>query len=395
MSTKVAKTTGGSKPSSKHSKPTKPGAAKALMPKKPGKPKKRNKPKQPGKPKKKSAKQRQEAQQRAAELSAIGWIEDRHQRRIADSCFQRRYIKAELLAKEGGLQQSKWVEYRYMTPLEATERFAHEYIAAYRRVYARHFDAKVAANKQAIYANFGQNSKAEITSLWIARQYADERGIPYDVFLDIVMEGWVGGGKARQPPLPCQLLSSAQTAARLRMRPTREEVTERLFQPHWDRRFYAGRSIDDPVRAAALRGLRIDVLRAEDRPQRLAKYLGIRGLLSEVSARTMFDASLVDAAVALKPAIHRVSPVVPVEDYLPACMGNRNVAPDSPCQACPVTRDCMRMKGEVTRTLIKTTGSGDPRLAHKRQLERERQQKWRANKKKEALIKAGLGPDSM
>jgi hypothetical protein len=347
---------------------------------KPKVPRKPCKPKQPGKPKKKTARQREAAQKRAAELNAIHWLDDPKERRIADARFQRKYIKQGLLAREGRLQCTKWTEYRYMSPLECTEQFAQEYLASYRRTYARHFDPKVARKKQPVKPNFGENSVSEMNAIWKARQLADELGIPYDVFSDVLIEGKIVGDKWRQPPLPNQLLSGNHTRARLRGRPTPDEVRERLFQPNWDRRFFAARSEDDPVQAVAMLDLRVIVLCASDRPQQLAKYLSIPGLLSEARARTLFDADLVDKALALRPVI-RPGTSVASGDYVPACIGNRNTQRHSPCSHCPVVVDCTNFKRTVTRSLINTTGTADPRREHKRQVDRDRQRRHRERKK--------------
>lgn len=363
----------------KGGKPPKP-KQQLKTPKKPGKPKKSGKAKQPSKPKKKTARQREAAHKRVAELNAIHWMDDPKERRIANARFQRKYVKPELLTREGHLQYTKWTEYRYMSPLECTERFAQEYLAAYRRAYARHFDPKVARTKQPIKPNFGQNSVAEMNSLWVARQLADELGMPYDVFLDILIEGKIVGDKWRQPPLPNQLLSGSHTRARLRSRPTPGEVSERLFKPDWDRRFFAARSDDDPVQAAAMLDLKVIVLHASDRPQQLAKYMGIPGLLSEARARTLFDADLVDKALALRPVIRPWTSVAS-GDYVPACIGNRNTQRHSPCHHCPVVVDCTNFKRTVTRSLIHTTGTADPRREHKRQVDRDRQRRHRDRKK--------------
>lgn len=348
-------------------------------PKPAGKPKQ---PKQPGKPKKKTARQRKAAHKRAAELSAIHWLDDPNERRIASARFQRKYINPELLAKEGQLQQAKWIGYRYMSPLECTERFSLEYIAAYRRAYARHFDADVARKKQPVKPNFALNSAGEMNSLWVARQAADELGVPYDLFLDVLIEGKVVGDKWRRPPAPNQLLSGNHARARLRGRPTRAEITRRLFQPGWDRRFFAERSVDDPVQAAAMLELRADVLQAKDSPRQLARYMGIPGLLTEARARALFDGSLVDDAMALRPVI-RAGVAVSGEDYVPACIGNRNSQRGTPCHDCPAATDCTNFKRTVTRSLIRTTGTADPRGEHKREVDRDRQRRHRDRLKKQ------------
>lgn len=191
------------------------------------------------------------------------------------------------------------------------------------------------------------------------------------------MQGKVVRDKHKQPALPCQLLSHEHSLARLRQRPTRDEITERLFQRNWDRRFFAVRTADDPVQAAAMRELCADVLR-DDRAGRLARYLSVPGVIDEARARTMFEGDLVDAAVKRATKTRQPKDVYDPKDYKPACFGHRVIAKESPCRDCPVTSECKAFRASITGRSISATGSGDPLVARQRVQWRDRKQKQRA-----------------
>lgn len=350
-------------------------------------PSKPKKPKQPGKSKKKTGAQREAAHKRGAELSAMGWIDDSVARRKAEVAFQRRYIDSDILAKEPSLQATVWPEYGYETPLQRTQRFAQEYFAAYRRAHARYVDPVGTYKPRAIDPNLGINSPADITSLWKARQFADEHGQPYDLAIALWMDGKLGNQKHKQPPMPNQLLSGKQTKARLRGHPTDQEAADRLFRPDWDRRFFAERLQDDPVQAAAMERLRIDVLMARDSAKRLAKYMTVPGLLNEHRARIMFDPALVDVAMALVGVMPKACARPTVPAFLPGCYGNRVVAKDSLCNTCAFANGCSRFKASVTRA----QGTADPKGDHKRSVDRDRQRRYRERKKSAAVIEADEG----
>jgi hypothetical protein len=186
--------------------------------------------------------------------------------------------------------------------------------------------------------------------------------------------------------MPNQLLSGKQTKARLRGHPTDQEVQDRLFRSDWDQRFFSERLQDDPVRAAALERLRIDVLMAKDSAKQLAKYMSVPGLLSEKRARMMLDPVLVDAALALAGGIPRAKVASPAPDFLPGCYGNRVVAKESICNMCAYATDCSRFKASVTRK----QGTADPKGDHKRQVDRERQRRNRKKKKGGGALDGGL-----
>lgn len=317
---------------------------------------------------------------RAAELSAIDKIDDPDERRRTDSMFQRTYIDEKLLREEPRVQASLWPEYGYMTPLERTRQFTHQYIAAYKRQWAVH-DPQGARKKKPAEGNFGRNSVAVMNSLWKARQKADELGMPYDVFLDAVVARRLGKKGAVYHPRPNQLLSDKAFKARLRGLPTRDQVTDRLFKSHWDTRFFKPREENDAVQAAALEQLRVDVLRADSPKDRLAKYFGVRGLLSKQLADDLFfrQPELVDEAWAL------ANPRVPFPEsqghFMPACFGNRNTKL-SMCQLCTQSDACGRFKKQVAHALRAKTGSSDPRREHRRKVDRDRQRRNRELKRR-------------
>jgi hypothetical protein len=318
---------------------------------------------------------------RAAELSAIDNIKDASQRRRADSMFQRTYIDEDLLREEPRVQTSLWPEYGYMTPLERTRRFTHEYIAAYKRQWAV-FDPQGARKKKPAEGNFGRNSVAVMNSLWKARQKADELGMPYDVFLDALVARRLGKKGNLHLPRPNQLLSDKAFKARLRGLPTRDQVAERLLKPHWDARFFKPREENDAVQATALEQLRVDVLRADSPKDRLAKYFRVRGLLSKQLADDLFfrQPELVDEAWALADA--RVPFPEPQGHLTPACFGNRNTKLHA-CQLCMWSDECKRFKVQVAHALRRKTGSSDPRREHRRKVDRDRQRRYRDRKSRE------------
>ena len=331
--------------------------------------------------KKSSAKNIMEAQSRDAAYQRTLRSTDPVERQVGELVFQRTYIDKGLVAKEASLLHTRWVGNRYMSPVQATQAFTNAYVDAYRAVWARHFDPAEAPHKQPCGSSLALNDRADMTSLWQARQKADELGMPYDLFCDIIMERWIVGRKAKQPPLPNQLLSGKLINAWMRGHPTLAEASERLFLPDWDRRFFMEPSGEDPVHAAAMRALRADVLHAKDRPAQLARYLGVGGPLTEARAKAMFEADMVRDALATVavPATITDAP----EGYVPACLGNRNDVRDMPCHSCPFVAQCSGVKRKVTRALHAAGCSGDPRADRRREQNRDSQRRHREKQQRQ------------
>lgn len=330
--------------------------------------------------KKASAKNMMEAQSRDASYQRALKSADPVKRKVGELVFQRTYIDKGLLAKEALLLRTRWIGNRYMSPVQATQAFTEAYIAAYRAAWARDFDHSEAPHKQPCTPSLALNDRSVISSLWRARQKADELGMPYDLFCEVVMERWIVGRKAKRPPLPNQLISGKLFGAWMRGHPTWAETGERLFLPAWDRRFFMEPSGEDPVHAAAMRALSADVLHAKDRPARLARYLGAGGPLTEARAKVMFEADVVRDALAMVAVPAEVNEAP--EGYAPACIGNRSDVRDMPCHNCPFAVQCSSVKRKVTRALNASGVSGDPRADRRREQNRNSQRKHREEQRR-------------
>ncbi len=332
--------------------------------------------------KKNTAKSMMERVIRDSSYQKLQSTTDAEKRHVKEQHFQRTYIDKKLLAKEAKLLTARWIGHRYMTPLHSTQAFTDAYIGAYRAAWARHRDASEAPKKQPCQSSFAMNDLADMSSLWMARQKADELGIPYDLYCEIVIEQWLSGRKAKNPPLPNQLRSNKLLKAWMRGHPTWDEMRNRLYLTDWDRRFFMEPVGDDPVHAEALRMLHADVLRAVDKPTLLARYLGADGPLTEARAGTMFDPNLVADAMALvaKPAQLGDAP----DGYVPGCIGSRSHEQEAPCHDCSFTKQCTALKRQATRSLNAAGSSGDPRADRRRQQNREAQRRRREKQRGDA-----------
>jgi hypothetical protein len=144
-----------------------------------------------------------------------------------DTDYYSNFIHEDLLARETELFKTKWFDYRFMTPLQATALYVDEYNLAFKRIYARQFDRDRAEhfklpNLAEVIARFaGDDNTAAAESLpcgvaiaaskrtaseekkaitrqkvakenfhgfWNGRQVADFIGIPYNHYLDLALD---------------------------------------------------------------------------------------------------------------------------------------------------------------------------------------------------------------
>jgi hypothetical protein len=83
--------------------------------------------------------------------------------------------------RERDLYGQKWFDYRFLSPMAATARFYVLYQDVYRWKYATTIDSLEAEKKTGVSR---KGTRGELTSLWRARQFADELGVTYEVFLE-------------------------------------------------------------------------------------------------------------------------------------------------------------------------------------------------------------------
>lgn len=120
-----------------------------------------------------------------------------------------RFIPLKLLQEESDLFQSKFWDYRFMHPTQATQVYAHEYAAALKRAVSRRTDLFMGLNMKGLKKPviFELESRS-ITGFWKGRQMADRIGCPYDFYCEHAMQF---ADRARMTFLPSSSQMYTQT----------------------------------------------------------------------------------------------------------------------------------------------------------------------------------------
>lgn len=301
-------------------------------------------------------------------------------RRVQELVLVREIIDPAFLAEEPSLDQSRWVQYGYMSALERTELFCRLYLGTYRRHYGCFRDYNAAHEKCPVDPELFKNEPSEINSLWRARQYADEIGMRYDMFLEAVM-GWATNTRGRKYfPRPNQLYSPKQLELALDQWERQKDIIPRLFAEDWDDRFFQQNpKRTDPPRWQALQ-MELGKLKRSSSPASvLASLMGSQDALSERDARYMFRdrPELVDEAVRDLWAPWKVRSGTAFDPYVPPCLGLRHDANAEPCSQCKFALLCEKTRAMTDKLLHAKTGSSDPRADKIRKDAAERQRRKR------------------
>ncbi|WP_421566338.1 hypothetical protein [Ochrobactrum sp. EDr1-4] len=134
------------------------------------------------------------------------------QERLIDNTQAQKLIMPDLLAREREASQTKWYEYRFMSPLAATKHFAELYKTALKRYVRENQDAELADKVRGMSPDLFTKASASLTEFWNARLHADEMGLPYEILIEFGFH-FASRRKWKHSPRPGQLFGSDNSKA--------------------------------------------------------------------------------------------------------------------------------------------------------------------------------------
>ena len=134
--------------------------------------------------------------------------------RLVDNLQCAQLVARKDLALEQKLYSTKWFDYRFISPLKATEQFYDQFRNRFRQQYKKNIDIFEGEMKTGVSAKGLLNRGREFTTVWKARQFADELGVPYNIFLGAAFELFERAGWSRLPH--CNQLYGEKNRERIR-----------------------------------------------------------------------------------------------------------------------------------------------------------------------------------
>ena len=165
------------------------------------------------------------------------------------------------LVPERQLDDAKWFDYRFMTPWKATELFQQSYQKIYHQKFQRGVKTDVVENAATVKP-LREIARADLTSFWKARQFADRLGVPYDIFLIAAFNALLSDSRPRKPRIN-QFLAAQ----------SRSKITD-YVKKYWDE-----------CRQAQLRFSRLPAYREESFRKQPAQIAHREWVLGEVRAK--------------------------------------------------------------------------------------------------------------
>lgn len=290
------------------------------------------------------------------------------------------YMSPECWSAERQVAQTKWFDYRFLSPVLATLHFVEEYQQVFREKW-KVFDSEDAAKKRGIAAGGLFHSRKEFSEFWNARLHADLLGVPYRLYISTAME--VALRRAKQKRLlRAGQMRRADCIKAIEKRWEEEQAGARWHSelPHYrlENDYKLPDQIAHQEHVARTARTRSNPLIA------LGMAVDARRVLPLEKAEAAYGTQLIANARERACGLGRSAPVeaLATDQLIPSCFGlpvPLDVASE-PCNRCPLAAQCQESSTKVLAYVVDRYGSENPALSHRRMLGRERARRFREKK---------------
>jgi len=312
--------------------------------------------------------------------------------RLEQLVTMRTIMPTKPLRLEAELMRSKWFNYRFLSPLKATELFRAAYTKALKSYLHRSIDRDLATRAAGVQQCTPEQRQGWFTQLWQARQFADEWPVPYEIFLGFCFE-FAGNRKRSWSPLPGQLkFTEKQSEAwRAMWLPYAEDRLQGAvpklnqlpqYRVEHDRGLHAQVEFRHIMRSQA-RSSRafwsetVGTMAIADRVLSLEECLELvpEHMRSETRSQVVSD----EKRGRWTPVAREV---LDEEDFHLACFGVQESidASNEPCATCPLLTECLTMAKKVAAETALRTGFESPVDAADKERSRRNTANHRARK---------------
>lgn len=302
--------------------------------------------------------------------------------RHKDSCKTTVFLGEIDRVDERELHHLKWFDYRFMSPREATLHFRDEFQKLYRRKYGQNIDTEESLQKFGVSRGEPEANRTEFTSFWRARQFADQLGVSYSVFLEAAFEVLLRAGWARIPYINQMYGKNAERIGTAVSAHWDEHCESRFMfsaLPHYQEESFCGLAAQ-----TAHQDWVIEQIKKLHSNHALGRACFILRILPQDRAELTFGARRFEMARAsVEGTVPLPHETIAPREMLPSCMmlpGARDTTSPQ-CSTCRLASFCARTETSVLASVVSTTGVTDPEEHRRRELGAARTRKSRAKAK--------------
>jgi len=279
---------------------------------------------------------------------------------------------------ERELHHLKWFDYRFMSPKEATLTFRDEFQKLYRRKYGQNIDTEESLRKFGVSRGKPENNRTEFTSFWRARQFADQLGVPYGIFLQAAFEVLLRAGWERIPYIN-QLYGKHQERIAFAVIAHWEEHCQTRFMfsdlPHYREESFRGLAAQ-----TAHQDWVIEQIKQRHSDSLIGHACFVLRIVPQDRAKLAFgDDRLETGRASVEGGAAKPHETIAPRQMLPSCVmlpGVRDMS-SSECSACRIADFCGRATEIVLASVVRATGVADPEECRRRALNAARTRKCR------------------
>ncbi|TXM67268.1 hypothetical protein FV226_22185 [Methylobacterium sp. WL12] len=303
------------------------------------------------------------------------------------------HMSPQCWAAERVLADFKWFDYRFLSPVQATELFVEEYIQLYRHKWAQNFDAVAAGKKRATAAGGLFHSRKEFSEFWNARAHADLLGVPYKLYISTAMETALRRAKQQR------LLRAGQMRRVDCVVAIEKRMEEELTGAYWFSDFSHYRMENDhalPDQIAHQEHIARAARKRTNGSIAIGMAIDNARVLSVDKAAAFYGAEVVATARERSAGLGTAAAinVLPSEQLIPSCFGLPAPldAAAERCNRCPLVAQCQPVTERLLEDVVAQYGSTNPVLDHRRRSGKDRARRFR---EKTRLAAASANPDAI
>jgi hypothetical protein len=283
-------------------------------------------------------------------------------------------------ARERDLNCTKWFDYRFMSPWEATGLFVSAYQVEFRRLYSKNIDTEESEGMTGTRNGNWRSNSRELASFWNARQLADQLGLPYPFFVHhaaalLMRWGW------KHIPRPNQLYGSKARDAiveevQAKWAEWRQAVSQFSSLPQYLVKNFSAL----PAQIAHQDWLIAEIALKYGSPSEICKACFVYHVLSVTRATAEFGTERVAEAEALAASwIHVEAAAVDNYRTTPSCFGVLHAydLQTDTCKQCDAHDACRKLAESARSFVVHQAGSEDPISERRRALQRNRTRRCR------------------
>lgn len=285
-------------------------------------------------------------------------------------------------AAERILAQTKWFDYRFLSPIQATQFFVEEYQRIFRWKWRLNFNSADADKKRGTAAGGLFHDRKEFSGFWNARAHADLLGVPYEIYISTAME---------------TALRRAKQKRLLRAEQMRQDDCVVAIQKRWDEELAGARWLSElphyraendhslPDQIAHQQHVASGARKRSNCSLALGAAIDELRVLPVETAETIYGTEFISrarersAGIGVSMAVEALPP----EQLVPSCFGLP--APlditAEPCSQCPLADQCQEVSERMLADVVARHGSMNPTLDHRRKLGSERVRRFREKRR--------------